>query len=167
MSAVDSPSATRPQPIQPEVGASLVTGTATQVTIHTAEHSFTIDEPVSLGGTNQGANPVEHLLAALGSCQVITYQIWAEKLGIRLDSIAVSLNGDVDLRGLFGLHPDIRPGFSTIDVQVTLDGPESTERYRELTRLVEQHCPVLDGIENRVPVQVSCTRGETGHSITG
>jgi uncharacterized OsmC-like protein len=34
----------------------------------------TIDEPLELGGTDSGPNPVELLLAALGGCQEIVYR---------------------------------------------------------------------------------------------
>lgn len=54
----------------------LVTGT--EVAITARQHEFTIDEPDALGGTDKGANPIEHLLAALASCTVISYQVWAD-----------------------------------------------------------------------------------------
>lgn len=142
--------------IQPEVRASLVRGTATEVSIRAGEHTFTVDEPAGLGGSDLGANPVEHLLAALGACQVITYQVWAEKLGLRLDGVDISLAGDLDLRGFFGLD-DVRPGFRGIEAQVQLTGPESDERYHELARVVEDHCPVLDNIAATVPVTATVT----------
>ena len=48
-------------------------------------HEFTVDEPEALGGGNVAANPAEYALAALGSCQAITYQVWAAQLGITLE----------------------------------------------------------------------------------
>lgn len=155
MTAVDTATATEPQPLRPEVQVSLVPGTATEVRVRAGDHAFTIDEPPTLGGTDLGANPVEHLLAALGSCQVITYQVWAGKLGLPLDSVDVSLVGDIDLRGFFGLHPDVRPGFSGVEVEVRLTGPEPAERYQELVEHVERHCPVLDNLGNSVPVKAT------------
>ena len=100
---------TAAQWIRPEVRTSLARGTATQVDVRAGAHTFTIDEPASLGGTDLGANPVEHLLAALGACQVITFQVWAQKLGLQVDSIGVGLAGDLDLRGFFGLADGVRP----------------------------------------------------------
>ena len=98
------------------------------------------------------ANPVQYALAALGSCQAITYHIWAAQLGIELDSVSVRVEGDLDLRGFFGLDDTVRPGFTAVRVEVTVTGPESTERYAELAAAVDEHCPVLDLFKNPVPV---------------
>ena len=140
--------------IRPEVRTSLRPGTATEVSVDAGRHRFTIDEPAALGGTDLGANPIDHLLAALGACNVITYQVWAQKLGIRLDGVDIELAGDLDIRGFFGIDPDVRPGFQGIEARVSLRGPESAERYVELREAVEAHCPVLDNLTNGVPVTV-------------
>jgi len=138
--------------IRPQAVTTLVTGTTTEVSVRAAGHEFIIDEPPALAGTNLGASPVEHLLASLGACQVITYQVWAAKLGIALDSVEVSLAGDLDVQGFFGLDPDVRPGFQSIDLNVRLNGPETSDRYAHLTKIVDEHCPVLDVLTVGVPV---------------
>ena len=143
--------------IRPRVRTSLIAGTPTGVESTAGRHTFTIDEPASLGGDYAGASPVEHLLAALGSCQVISYQVWAAKLGIALDSIDIDVTGDLDVRGFFGLDKEVRPGFNSVQVEAHITGPESRERYEELTRTVERYCPVLDVLTAGVPVTASVT----------
>lgn len=125
----------------------------TRVEVSTGSgHRFTVDEPASLGGADAAANPVEYALAALGSCQAITYRVWAALLGIAFDRLHVAVDGDIDLRGFFGVDDGIRPGFGAIRVKVTIDGPETAERYGELTAAVNRHCPVLDLFSHPVPV---------------
>jgi len=124
----------------------------TEVDIRTGAHSFKVDEPRSLGGANAAANPVQYALASLGSCQAITYRVWAAQLGVKLDSITVRVEGDLDLRGFFGVDDGVRPGLSAVRVEVTVAGPESEERYAELAAAVDEHCPVLDLFRNPVPV---------------
>lgn len=141
-----------PHRIRPEVRTTLVTGTATQISVQARDHAWTIDEPESSGGTDRGPNPVEVLLSALGACQAITFQVWAGKLGLAIDTLDIGLAGDIDLRGFFGLDEAVRPGFESIEVNVTLTGPETAERYAELVAAVEKHCPVLDNLGNAVPV---------------
>ena len=157
MTVTQEATSAEPMPYSPAVRTTLVPGTATQVNVRAGDHAFTIDEPDGLGGTDLGANPVEHLLAALGACQVISYQVWAEKLGVRLDAVDISLTGDLDLRGFFGAQDGVRPGFHAITVDVQLTGPESTERYDELVREVDLHCPVLDNLSRPVPVTTTVT----------
>ena len=124
----------------------------TEVDISTGAHTFKVDEPAALGGADNAANPVQYALASLGSCQAITYRLWAAQLGVKLRSISVRVEGDLDLRGLFGVDDTVRPGFSAVRVEVTVAGPESEERYAELAAAVDEHCPVLDLFKNPVPV---------------
>jgi uncharacterized OsmC-like protein len=136
------------------VSHTLTPKTATVVAVHVRDHSFTVDEPAALGGTDTAANPVEYALAALGSCQVITYQFWAAKLGIPLESVQVNVHGDLDLHGFFGFS-GTRPGFTDVRVTVDLGGPAGAEQYEELKRQVDQHCPVLDLFRNPTPTTTS------------
>jgi len=126
----------------------------TEVTVKVGSgHSFTVDEPPALGGTDAAANPVEYALASLGSCQAITYRVWAAQLGIKLDTVTVEIDGDIDLRGFFGIDDKVRPGFGAVRIKVNLGGPEPAARYEELAAAVDAHCPVLDLFRNPVPVE--------------
>ena len=89
----------------------------------------------------------------------MTYRFWAAKLGVQLDAVSVHAEGDLDVRGFFGLDPDARPGFGAVRLAVTLDGPESAERYRELRAAVDSHCPALDLFTNATPVSVDLNVG--------
>ena len=97
--------------------------------------------PEALGGGNAAANPVEYALAALGSCQAITYRVWAAQLGIKLDKVEI------------GIGERIRAGFNAVRINVSLSGPEHATRYEELAAAVDAHCPVLDLFRNPVPVE--------------
>ena len=97
----------------------------TEVDIRTGAHSFKVDEPAALGGADVAANPVQYALASLGSCQAITYQFWAEQLGIAFDALTVRVEGDLDIRGFLGFDDSVRPGLSAVRVEVAVSGPES------------------------------------------
>ena len=124
----------------------------TEVDLHARAHALKVDEPELLAGDDKAANPVEYALAALASCQAITYRFWAEKLGIRLDGLEVSAEGDLDLHGFFGLDGEARAGFTAVRIDITPHGPEPAERYRELADVVDAHCPVLDLFANPTPI---------------
>ncbi|MCZ4520774.1 OsmC family protein [Rhodococcus ruber] len=121
-------------------------------TVTLGKYSVEVDEPPALGGENKAANPVEYYLASLLSCQVVTYRVWAEKLGIVVDDIKAKAEGDLDVRGFFGFDDAVRPGFGEVRVVVTVTGPETRERYEELQQAVDDHCPVLDLTRNPTPI---------------
>jgi uncharacterized OsmC-like protein len=125
----------------------------TEVDLTAGGHAVKVDEPPALGGEDLGANPVEHALIALASCQAITYRFWAAKLGIELEGLEIAAEGDLDVRGFFGFDDSVRPGFTAVRLEVTPLGPEPAERYQELARAVDQHCPVLDLFSNPTPVE--------------
>lgn len=139
--------------------ASAVAHGAVASTISLGQYQIEVDEPTPLGGEGKAPNPVEYYLASLLSCQIVTWRFWAEKLGIAVDEISAHAEGDLDVRGVFGLDDGVRAGFREIRVVVKVSGPETPERYRELQDAVDAHCPVLDLTRNSTPVT---TRVEIG-----
>jgi uncharacterized OsmC-like protein len=125
----------------------------TEVAVRARGHQLTVDEPPALGGADLGANPVEHALIALASCQAITYRFWAAQLGIELDGLEVIAEGDLDVRGFFGIDDDVRPGFTAVRLKVTPSGPGPAERYQQLAEAVDAHCPVHDIFSHATPIE--------------
>jgi putative redox protein len=117
------------------------------------DFTIKIDEPATLGGTDRGPNPVELVLAALGACQEITYRLYADTLGIPVNSVSVKLVGRLDLRGFFAVDDGVRPGFKDIHTTVTIDSPASADDIERLKATVDRHCPVLDILRNVTPVK--------------
>ncbi|MGO2540493.1 MAG: OsmC family protein, partial [Specibacter sp.] len=93
--------------------------------ISAGKHQFTVDEPAALAGDDTAASPVEYALGAVISCQVVVYRLYAEQLGIQVDDITIHAEGDLDVRGLFGIDEAVRPGFSDIRLAVNITGPET------------------------------------------
>ena len=124
----------------------------TEVYVRLGNQVIKADQPPALGGQDAGPKPVEFALAALGSCQAMTYRFWSEKLGIRIDDIKVDIEGDLDVQGILGLRDGVRPGFAGVNVKVHISGPEPRQRYEQLHQAVNSHCPVLDIFTAPVPV---------------
>lgn len=131
----------------------LIEGFRTEAQIR--DFRLTVDEPEVLGGTDKGPNPVELVLAALGTCQEITYRLYADALGIPLDGVSVAVEGDLDLRGFFGAKEGVRAGYKGIRAVVMLDSPASEDELRRLKKIVDRRCPVLDMLRNPVPVETT------------
>lgn len=125
--------------------------------ITAGKHEFLIDEPAGLAGDDVAASPVEIALGALIACQIVVYRLYAQGLGIQIDSIDAKAEGDLDVQGLFGIDEAVRPGFEAIRLNIHVTGPESNERYEQLHAAVDAHCPVLDLFANATPVQVNLT----------
>jgi hypothetical protein len=73
--------------------------------------------------------------------------------GIKLEEVKSELEGDLDLRGFFGISDDVRPGYQEIRVnfKVKTDA-ENLEILKELIKL----SPVYDVVSSgtRVNVQI-------------
>jgi len=123
--------------------------------LQAGKHVFHIDEPAGLAGDDAAASPVEIALGAFIACQIVVYRLYAQNLGISIDTIEAEAEGDLDVRGLFGIDETIRPGFSEIRLTTRVTGPESDERYAQLQKVVDANCPVLDLFANPTPVKAT------------
>jgi uncharacterized OsmC-like protein len=122
--------------------------------------TVTVGEPPSLGCGDAGPNPVELVLAALATCQEITYRAYATAMGVPLDGVFVKLEGDLDLRGFFAVKDGVRPGFTTVRGVVELRSPASASELENLKAVVDAHCPVLDILSAPTPVELRLATAE-------
>jgi uncharacterized OsmC-like protein len=129
---------------------SLVDEYRTEVRIR--DFQFDVDEPPLIGGSDTGPTPVELVLAALGTCQEIVYATYARVLGIPLDGVAVSAEGQLDLRGFFGVA-DVPAGFQAVSFTVDIASPAPPEDVARLVAAVNSHCPVLDILQQPLAVR--------------
>lgn len=117
--------------------------------------SMIIDELPGLGGKNAGPNPVELLLVAMGTCQEVMYSAYASVMGINLESVKVTLKGDMDLKGMLGLDENIPSGYNKISFKTSIQSDADEETLMSLIAAVEDHCPVMDTILREITISGS------------
>lgn len=115
------------------------------------------DEPISLGGSDTAANPVEQLLGALGNCLAVGYAANATGLGIEISELSIDLEGDLDLHTFLGLNPNGNAGYDAIRVSVTLESDATPEQLARLHQQVVDTSPVGQTLSRAVPVQIDLT----------
>ena len=121
--------------------------------------AFTLDagEPAILLGTDTGPNPAEYLLHALAACVTTSLVYSAAARGVRLTSVASTVEGDFDLRGALGLDDDYRNGFEKIRMSFTISGDAPPEKLREVVNRGTQRSAVFDSVLAGVPIDVDIT----------
>lgn len=129
------------QIIEVEAAGRWTKGVQTEVSIRHFE-PFLIDEPKALGGHDEGANPIEYVLAGLNGCVSVMIAIIAKELDFSYDEVEFESSGTLDLQGLMGVE-GVTPNFQTVTLNVYFDTEESAERVQELKEVVESRCPVM------------------------
>ena len=123
---------------------------------HTREKDFIMDndEPPVVLGTDKAANPMEYLLHALAGCITTSLVYHASIKGIRVEKVEARFEGDIDLRGFFGLPGCNKVGYEQIRVFINVEADASKKEIEELVKLAQKHSPVFNTITNPVPVNV-------------
>jgi len=97
-----------------------------------------------VGGAGAGACSGDLLLGALAACAQITCQMVATAMNIPTERIAVTVEGDMDLRGTLGISKDVPVGFESIRLHFDIAAPKATpEQLRGLREKTEQYCVVM------------------------
>jgi uncharacterized OsmC-like protein len=118
--------------------------------------AFVVDagEPAILLGTDTGPNPAEYLLHALAACLTTTLVYVAAARDVKLTEVESTLEGDLDIRGAFGLSENHRNGFERIKVRFKIKGDAPDEKLREVVERAQQRSAVFDMVTNGVPVKI-------------
>ncbi len=101
------------------------------------------DEPVALGGTDQGPTPMEYVVAALNGCVAVMVNLIARETNFRFDGLDLRSDGVIDMRGLMGVD-GVRRHFQQVKLEVILRTEEPPERLEELRDRVHDRCPAIN-----------------------
>jgi len=124
---------------------------AGQEIAHKQSFELHADEPPILAGSDDGANPVEHLLNALAACVTTSMVAHAAVRGIHIEELESELEGDIDLRGFLGLSDDVPKGYTDIRVKFKVKADvDNMERLKRLT----SYSPVLNTITQGANVAI-------------
>jgi len=126
----------------------------------TRARSFTLqtDEPTPLGGKDQHIDPMELLLAALGSCLTIGWVTQARLRGIDFRDLRIKVSAPFDLRGYLALDPSVRPGFGALSYTVEVDTDASAGTLEEIRAAAEKTSPMFDNILKPTPISGTIAR---------
>jgi uncharacterized OsmC-like protein len=117
----------------------------------TRSEAFIIDadEPAVNSGGDSSPNPMEFVLHSLASCLTSTLVYHAAVQGIEIESVESWLEGDLDVRGMFGLSEDSRKAYNAVRVRMQVKGAADAGTLEELAMF----SPVYDMISNSLPVE--------------
>lgn len=120
----------------------------------TTARSFTLqtDEPAPLGGTDSAIDPMELVLAAIGTCLTIGWVTQAAQRGIDYRDLRIEVAGDYDLRGYLALDSQVRPGFAGVSYTVHVDTDAPPHILDEIRAAAEATSPMFDNVRNATPV---------------
>ncbi len=114
-----------------------------RTTCTAGNHTFYVDEPASLQGTDTAPNPYEMLLSAVGACKAITVRMYADRKGWPLESVQLDLEHS---------RPSGRGNPEQIDISLTFTGDlDDTQRAR--LKEIANACPVQKTITGQLAVE--------------
>lgn len=120
---------------------------------------WVIDEPRQILGTNQAPNPQEYLLSGMGGCILVAFTVGASMMEIQLETLKVTVRGDLNLAGFLDIDDSAPVGFKTINYLIEVSGNGTQEQFEELRYKALTHSPnamtIMKGAELRGELRVS------------
>jgi uncharacterized OsmC-like protein/alpha/beta superfamily hydrolase len=114
-------------------------------------HALVADEPVAVGGTNQGPSPYDLLVSALGACTSMTLQMYAERKGWALETASIRLrHAKVHARDCTTCE-ETEGKIDHIERELELIGDLDDAQRARLAEIAER-CPVHRTLESRTHI---------------
>ncbi len=132
----------------------LLIGTSQPLTAPLSIHS-------AVGGEHDGPNPGDYLSAALVGCFDATMRIIADRMGIVLESLSVSVKATVDVRGTLCVSPEVPVAFQKMQLSVDAKPAEGTppQAMEMLLAAAEHCCVVMQTLRGGVEVETLRAEG--------
>ncbi len=120
--------------------------------VQAGRHELLADEPADHGGNDLGPDPYRYLAAALGSCTVMTLNMYARHKGLNAERVACEVTHD-------RIHADdcedCEKSSRKVDRLtrvITIEGDLSTDERKRMLEIADR-CPVHRTLENEILVE--------------
>jgi uncharacterized OsmC-like protein len=121
---------------------------------HKTEFTFEADHPEIFASEDNGAAPVEMVLAGLASCLTAGVAAVAQMRDIQLNSVSATLEGPMDIQGILGIDSDVRNGFDGITVHYDIDADATDDEIKAIVAQSQKRSAVFDIVANPTNVTV-------------
>lgn len=98
------------------------------------------------------------LLEALVACAGVSLRAAAAVLEIPIKSVAISAEGDVDLRGTLGIAEGVPVGFKEIRLSFAIETDAPQARLDQLLELTDRYCVIFQTIQSTPKTSVTISR---------
>jgi uncharacterized OsmC-like protein len=119
-----------------------------------------------VGGAGTAACSGDLLLGALAACAQLTCQLVATAMGIEVEDIRVSVEGELDLSGTLGISKSVAVGFEDIRTTFDIKAPTATpEQLSALQEKTEQYCVVMQTLLQPPPIRTTWTYSQMSDEL--
>ncbi|HLK98424.1 MAG TPA: OsmC family protein [Hymenobacter sp.] len=119
--------------------------------VQAGRHTYFVDEPVEVGGQDQGPTPYDLLLSALGACTAITLRLYATQKKWPLEGIEVRLRHQRVHEQDCEKCEQSGHMLEEVQKELRLLGPLSEEQRQRL-EVISQKCPVQKTLTNSLRI---------------
>jgi putative redox protein len=135
-----------PDPVEQETEETVVRldGKGFRSDVLTGGHRLVADEPVSVGGTDEGPAPYDLLMSSLGACTAMTLRMYADHKKLPLRAVEVRLR-----------HEKVEGSDGKVDVvtrSLLLEGNLTEEQRLRMSEIADR-CPVHRTLKGEIRVE--------------
>ncbi len=117
-------------------------------------HELVVDEPAGVGGRDAGPTPYDLILGALGACTSMTLRLYAERKGLPLDDVEVTLSHRRIHAKDCADCETAKAMLDEITVRIAVKGPLNEEQRSRLLEIAEM-CPVHRTLSGDIKIRTS------------
>jgi len=134
----------------------VVSGPATgfRTDVEVGGHHLVVDEPIAVGGADDGPTPYEMLLAGFGACKAMTVRLYADRRKWPLERARISLrHRKVHAKDCVDCV-DQPAKMDVVDVVISFDGALTDEQRAKLLEVAER-CPVQQTLQSGIQINTT------------
>ncbi len=106
--------------------------------------------PAFAGGWGTAPDPIQYCLFGMAACYATTFASAAAQEGVRLTTLKVRAENDIDLRKQLGLTHD--PIVQRVKFTVEAAGAPR-EKLEQLKRIADERCPGVECVTRSIPLE--------------